>query len=416
MARNVEILCIGTELLLGQIVNTNAAWLAAECARLGMAHYYQTVVGDNPERIKAALAIARQRSGIVVTTGGLGPTADDLTHAVLAEFFGVPLVSHPEVLVQIEALFKERGRRMSPTNAKQALLPEGATVLANPTGTAPGILWQPELGLTVLTFPGIPAEMKVMWTQTAVPYLRSLGWGGEIFFSRILRHWGISESGLAERVGPYLALENPTVAPYASQGEVQLRITARASDSETAGHLIEPVERELRAIAGEDYFGADGDSLASVVGAHLARRKQTLAVAESCTGGLLSGMITAVPGSSRYFTGGVTAYGNGPKQTLLGVSEDLLVTWGAVSAAVAEAMATGVRALFDSDWGLAATGIAGPDGGTELKPVGLVYIALAGPEGIESREYRFGSRRERESVRALSASTALDLLRRRVSR
>ncbi len=415
MTQSAEILCIGTELLLGQIVNTNAAYLATELARLGIPHHYQTVVGDNPERIEQALAIASGRAGLIITTGGLGPTADDLTHETLAAYFGVPMVEHPEVLAHIEALYRERNRPMSALNTKQAQLPVGAAVLSNPVGTAPGITWQPRPGVAVLTFPGVPAEMKAMWTN-AIPFLRTLGWGEVIFYSRMLRHWGISESALAEKVEPYFAKQNPTVAPYANFGEVKLRITARATGPETAEALIEPVERELRELAGLDYYGKDEDSLASVVGTQLARRGETLAVAESCTGGLLSEMITSIPGSSKYFKGGVVAYANEVKTALLEVSLESLLEYGSVSEVVAGEMAEGVRRRLASDWALAITGISGPDGATDLKPVGLVFIALAGVAGTEIVQIRLGAQRGRDWIRRISSQSALDLLRRQIAR
>ena len=417
MGASAEILCIGTELLLGQIVNTNAAYLAAELAALGIPHHFQTVVGDNPGRIHAALAVACARSGIVLTTGGLGPTPDDLTHAALADFFGAPLFERPEIAERLADLYRSRNRPMPPSSLQQARLPAGATVLPNPTGTAPGLLWEPRPGLVVLTFPGVPSEMRAMWRATAVPFLRSLGWGGEVFTSRTLRFWGVGEAALAEQVRPLLDRTNPTVAPYASRGEVQLRITARAADPAAAQALIAPVEAEIRAIAGEDYFGADDDTLAAVVGARLSALGHTLAVAESCTGGLLGGAITAVAGSSHYFLGGLVAYANDLKRDWLGVDEALMIREGSVSAPVAAAMALGVRERLGSDWGLALTGISGPGGGSEAKPVGLVYLALAGPEagGVKVVERRFGSHHERELIRHLSAQSALDLLRRRLS-
>lgn len=414
MAVSAEILCIGTELLLGQIVNTNARFLAQELAALGIPHHYQRVVGDNPERIHHALDVAMARSGLILTTGGLGPTADDLTHPTIAEHFGVPLVRHPEQLTRIEARFRARQRPMSATNARQADLPAGAEVLPNPTGTAPGILWQARPQVLILTFPGVPAEMRAMWQQTAVPFLRSKGWGQEVFISRTLRHWGISESLLAEKAAAYLAQDNPTVAPYAGDGEVKLRITARAATPEAARALIAPVEAGLRALAGDDCYGADDETLASVCGKLLVSTGTTLSVAESCTGGLVGAAITAVPGASRYFAGGVLAYDNALKTQLLAVEEEILIAHGAVSEPAVRQMAEGVRRLTSSDWGLALTGISGPEGGTEQKPVGLVYLALAGPQGTRVQELRLGAERGREAIRLVSSQSALDLLRREI--
>lgn len=414
MTRSAEIICVGTELLLGDILNTNAQFLAQELAALGIAHYYQTVVGDNPDRIKQALAIACDRSQLLIFTGGLGPTPDDLTHETLADFFGAPLVEHPEILEDIQRKFADRGRAVTPNNYKQALLPTGADVLSNSAGSAPGIIWQPRDSVTVLTFPGVPAEMQRMWREVAVPYLQQNGWVQTLIHSRTLKFWGISESALAEKVNPFFELKNPTVAPYANHGEVKLRISALADSEAEADRLIEPIEQQLRQIGGLDCYGADDDTLAAVVGRLLQTTNATLAVAESCTGGGLGEMLTAIPGSSRYFWGGIISYDNSVKVGQLGVNPDTLAQYGAVSHQVAQQMATGVRSRLGTTWGLSITGIAGPDGGTADKPVGLVYIGLARKDDVQSAEYRFGALRGRNWIRRLSASTALDYLRREI--
>lgn len=412
---SAEVISVGTELLLGEILNTNTQFLAQELAQLGIPHYYQAVVGDNPLRIQKTVAIACERSRLLIFTGGLGPTPDDLTTETLAEFFGVPLVERSEVLEDIAQKFAQRGRAMTPSNRKQALLPAGADILPNPTGSAPGMIWQPRAGLTILTFPGVPSEMKEMWRQTAVPYLLSQGWGKEIIHSRTLRFWGVPESALAEKVAPLLELDNPTVAPYAGNGEVRLRVSAKATTEAEAEAIIDPVAQQIRSIAGADYYGTDDDSLASVVGELLKTKGQTLAVAESCTGGGLGHLITTVSGSSVYFMGGVISYDNQVKVKLLGVNPDDLAQQGAVSDVVAYQMAKGVRDRLGTTWGLAITGIAGPDGGTETKPVGLVYMGVAGPnEQVESFQFNYGVFRGRDFVRWLSACTALDLLRRKL--
>ncbi|MEG4113390.1 MULTISPECIES: competence/damage-inducible protein A [unclassified Microcoleus] len=410
-----EIICVGTELLLGDILNSNAQFLAKELASLGIPHYYQTVVGDNPERIKQVLEIAVSRSQLLLFTGGLGPTPDDLTVETIADFFGVPLIEKPEIIADIEYKFAQRGRTMSPSNRKQALIPESADILPNRCGSAPGIIWQPVSNVTVMTFPGVPAEMHLMWQETAVPYLKNGGWCSETIYSRILKFWGIAESELAEKVDSFLNLTNPTVAPYANHGEVKLRISARAESSAAAKNLIEPIEQQLRQIAGSDCYGADSDTLASTVGQLLLDAGQTLSVAESCTGGGLGAMLTGVPGSSCYFLGGIISYDNRIKEGLLGVNPQDLAEFGAVSHQVAKQMAAGVRASLNTHWGLSITGIAGPGGGTDAKPVGLVYVGLAGPHGdAESFEYRFGDARGRDWIRNLSSCTALDRLRRKL--
>ncbi|MBR8832863.1 MAG: competence/damage-inducible protein A [Stigonema ocellatum SAG 48.90 = DSM 106950] len=413
---SAEIICVGTELLLGDILNGNAQFLAQELAQLGIPHYYQTVVGDNPVRLKQVIEIASQRAQILIFTGGLGPTPDDLTCETIADFFGVPLVERPEIIEDIAQKYALRGRVMTPSNRKQALIPKGAEILPNSTGTAPGIIWQPRLGLTIFTFPGVPSEMQRMWQDTAVPYLNSLGWGKEIIYSRMLKFWGIAESALAEKVSSYLNLPNPTVAPYASKGEVKLRVSAQAASVALALDLIAPIEKQIKEIAGLDYYGADDDTLASVVGQLLRTSGETLSVAESCTGGGLGQMLTEISGSSDYFWGGVISYDNSVKVGLLGVNSEDLAKFGAVSAVVAEQMAAGVKTRLGTSWALSITGIAGPMGGTETKPVGLVYIGLAGPNGeVESLEYRFGTGRSRSLIRHLSACSALDHLRRKLS-
>jgi nicotinamide-nucleotide amidase len=410
---SAEIICVGTEILLGEILNSNAQFLALELAALGIPHYCQTVVGDNPERLKQVLAIASDRSQILLFTGGLGPTPDDLTTEAIADFFGVPLVERKDLLEDIAQKFASRGRQMTPNNRKQALIPKGAEVLPNPGGTAPGIIWQPRPNLTILTFPGVPSEMQQMWQETAIPYLKSQGWGQETIHSRTLRFWGIGESALAEKVAPFFNLPNPTVAPYADKGEVRLRVCARAASQSEAEQLIEPVAQQLQEIGGLDYFGDDTDTLASVVGELLMDADQTLSVAESCTGGGLGGMLTTVAGSSNYFLGGVISYDNSVKASVLGVNQSDLYTCGAVSKPVAIQMAKGVRSLLSTHWALSITGIAGPGGGTDTKPVGLVYIGLAKPDGtVECFKYLLGQNRSRSSIRHLTACNALDQLRR----
>ncbi|RCJ26938.1 competence/damage-inducible protein A [Nostoc minutum NIES-26] len=412
---SAEIICVGTELLLGDILNSNAQFLAQQLAQLGIPHYYQTVVGDNPERLKQVIEIATSRSQILIFTGGLGPTPDDLTCETIADFFGVPLVERPEIIEDIAQKFAERGRLMTPSNRKQALIPQGADILPNPTGTAPGIIWQPRSNITIFTFPGVPSEMHYMWRETAVPFLKNKGWGKEIIYSRSLKFWGIGESALAEKVAPYLNLPNPTVAPYAGKGEVRLRISAKATSELAAEALILPIEKQLKEIAGLDYYGADDQTLASVVGELLRAKKESLSVAESCTGGGLGQMLTEISGSSDYFWGGVISYENSVKVGLLQVNPEDLDKFGAVSATVAEQMAVGVKTRLLTTWGLSITGIAGPTGGTDTKPVGLVYIGLAGPKDeVASFEYRFGTMRGRTLIRLLSANTALDLLRRQL--
>ncbi len=304
---------------------------------------------------------------------------------------------------------------MTPNNRKQALLPKGASILPNPAGTAPGIIWQPKANLTILTFPGVPSEMKRMWQETAVPYLKSQGWGKEIIYSRLLKFRGIGESALATKVTDLFTLTNPTVAPYASEGEVRLRVSAKAKSEGEALAVIAPVEAKIKEIAGLDYFGADEDTLASVVGELLQKNQKTISVAESCTGGGLGAMFTSVPGSSNYFRGGIIAYDNQVKAFLLEVKKSDLEQFGAVSAVVAQQMALGVKKQLNTDWSLSITGVAGPGGGTKEKPVGLVYLAIAQPNGeVQSFPYYLAPEKTRDTIRYFSACYALDLLRRKL--
>ena len=412
---SAEIICVGTELLLGDILNGNAQFLAQQLAQLGIPHYYQTVVGDNPERLKQVIEIAISRAQILIFTGGLGPTPDDLTCETIADFFKVPLVERSDIIEDITQKFAQRGRVMSPSNRKQALIPQGAEILPNLSGTAPGIIWQPRPEITIFTFPGVPSEMHLMWEETAVPFLKSQGWGKEIIYSRSLKFWGIGESALAEKVTSYLKLPNPTVAPYAGKGEVRLRVSAKATSEAAAEALIAPIEKQLKEIAGLDFYGVNNDTLASVVGQLLRASKETLSVAESCTGGGLGQMLTEISGSSDYFWGGVISYDNSVKVGLLGVNPEDLDKFGAVSAIVAEQMAIGVKTRLATTWGLSITGIAGPTGGTDTKPVGLVYVGLAGSKDeVASFEYQFGAARGRALIRHVSANAALDNLRRKL--
>ncbi len=412
MSITAEIICIGTELLLGEILNSNSQYLAQQLAKLGITHFYQTVVGDNPERIQKVLAIAASRSNLIITTGGLGPTPDDLTTATIADFFATPLIEHPQIWADIQQ--KYIGRTITANNRKQALLPQGAEILTNPVGTAPGMIWQPRPSLMILTFPGVPSELYAMWEQFAVPVLRSQGWVKETFYSKVLLYWGIPESTLAEQVNTFFTLTNPTVAPYANYGQARLRITARAATTEAAQALIAPVEAEIKQITGKYCYGADQDTLADVVGIFLKKYNQTLAVAESCTGGWLGETITSIPSSSTYFLGGVISYSNKVKTQILKVSASDLEQYGAVSAEVAKQMALGVKNLLQSDWAISITGIAGPDGGSVSKPVGCVYVGIADPQGqVEAIAYKFNPNRDRHWIRMVSVYSALDQLRQR---
>ena len=410
----VEILCVGTELLLGDILNGNARWIAERLAALGLPHYRQTVVGDNQERLAAVAREASERCRVLITTGGLGPTPDDLTTESLAAAFETPMEERPELWEEIQAKLSAGGRMVAPSNRRQACLPRGAEVLPNPLGSAPGMVWSPRPDFTILTFPGVPSEMRAMFEATAEPWLRQHGGAAGVYVSRLLRFSGIGESNLAEQVSDLLEGTNPTVAPYAALGDVKLRLTACASTQSEAEALLDPVEQDLRSRTGRYCYGRNDDSLASVVIRLLQDAKQTLAVAESCTGGGLGAALTAVPGSSSVFQGGVIAYSNAVKQALLGVPLDLLEDHGAVSDPVVAAMAEGARKRLGTDWAIAISGIAGPGGSSVQKPVGLVHLGIAGPDGCVASAERFGDRRGRAAVQQLAVIRSLDLLRLRL--
>ncbi|TGG93729.1 MAG: competence/damage-inducible protein A [Aphanocapsa feldmannii 277cV] len=405
-----EILCIGSELLLGSILNSNARWIAEQLAALGVPHFRQTVVGDNQARLARCLREASERCRLLICSGGLGPTPDDLTTETIAHTFGSPLQERPELLQTIEA--RHRRGAMLPGSRKQALLPRDATVLPNPSGTAPGLIWEAVPGFTLMTFPGVPAELRAMWQATAVPWIRRAGLSQGVFASRTLKFWGASEPALAAAVAPWLQRSNPTLAPYAGVGEVKLRLSVRAASREEAEHRLLADEVPLRNLPDFPCYGSDDETLASAVLGLLIRTGQTVAVAESCTGGGLGAALTVLPGSSAAVLGGVIAYGDRIKREQLGVSQALLEAHGAVSDAVARAMAEGVRQRLGSDWGIAVTGIAGPGGASDRKPVGLVHVAVAGPAVTYGQHRRFLAERGRNWIRQLAVGEALDQLRR----
>ena len=409
----VEILTIGTEILLGQIVDTNAAFMAQRLAEAGIDLFYKTTVGDNEGRIEAALRQGLGRSDAVVCTGGLGPTEDDLTREVIAKVLGRRLRLDEEVLGHIADRFASRGIPMTQNNRKQAYVPEGAEVLHNPRGTAPGLYLATPEGKVVAAMPGVPSEMRPMLTEQVIPRLRAQFAIRSSIRSRVLRTCGAGESRVDQLIGDlFRSQRNPTIGVLAHAGEIHVRLTAKGeSDAEVEG-LLDDLEAKLRERIGPLIFGRDDEELEQVVARLLCDRGLTLAVAESCSGGLVAHRLTNVPGSSRYFDRGVVAYSNRAKTEALGVPADLVAARGAVSPEVARAMAEGVRAVAGTDFGVGITGIAGPDGGTAEKPVGLTYIGLAWEGASLAREYRFLSHREVNKVRA--SQMALELLRRRL--
>lgn len=396
-----EIICVGTELLLGNIVNTNAAFLAEECARLGLSSYYQTVVGDNRERLLQTLQTALERSDIVLLSGGLGPTRDDLTKETVAQVLGCPLVEDAESRSRIADYFQMRGIVPTENNWKQALLPEGAKALTNKNGTAPGIAIEKN-GKHVILMPGPPNELRPMFQEEVVPYLRGLE--KEVIESVTVKVVGIGESRAETLVADLMEKQtNPTLAPYAKTGEVHFRVTAKAPDAERARALIAPLTAELQKRFGSKIYTMDAAvTLEQAVADLLLERKLTMTTAESCSGGLLAARMINVPGVSEVFKAGFITYANEAKQNLIGVREETLQQYGAVSSQTAEEMARGAARTAGADVAVSITGIAGPDGGTPEKPVGLVYIGCYVQGSVQVEEYHFsGSRMKiRESVTA----------------
>lgn len=407
---NAELIAVGTEILLGDIVNTDAQVISQGLSELGINVFYQTVVGDNPARLRHVIETARDRADIIITTGGLGPTLDDLTKETLATVFGRKMALHQPSLDRIKGFFQTIGREMTPNNEKQAWLPEGCTVFVNEWGTAPGCAFE-AYGKHVLMLPGPPRECNPMWKECAMPYLYKLA--GGCIVSRNIRVFGLGESNMETILHDMMETStNPTIAPYAKTSECFARVTAKADTPEACEKLLEPVVQKICGLLGDDVYGVDVDSLEQVVGDGLRERGMTLAVAESCTGGLLSKRITDVPGCSDYYLGGVCSYANEVKMKVLGVKKETLDTVGAVSPEVAEQMAEGVAKALGADVGVGITGVAGPGGGTDDKPVGLVYISIWCKGQHYTRKMKSTNGRDR--VRMQAASTALDLIRRNI--
>lgn len=408
--RTCEILCVGTELLLGDIVNTNAAYLSRKLAELGISVYNQSVVGDNPERLKKALSDAAERADLIVTSGGLGPTYDDLTKETIAEFFGRKLVRNEEILESITSYFAEMGRHMTENNKKQADIPEGAIVLKNDYGTAPGVAVEDEeRGVTAIMLPGPPRELEPMFLYEVMPYLMKRS--GNVLVSRNINIFGMGESSVENVLRTLMEnSKNPTVAPYCKEGEVRLRVTAKAENSEKAYEMCtETVEKILETEVASAVYGIDTDSIEEELVRRLKESGKTIATAESCTGGLIAKRITDISGSSAVFLGGCVTYANSVKEGLIGVSHESLEKFGAVSEQVALEMARGVRKAVGADIAVSTTGIAGPDGGTPEKPVGTVWVGISSEKGDRAVLLRLSPRRERSYIRTLAASNALYL-------
>lgn len=405
---NAEILAVGTELLMGQIVNTNAQYISQRLNSIGINVYYHSVVGDNPVRLKSTLELALKRSDVIIMTGGLGPTQDDLTKETVSSIMGKKLILHDESLKRIEDYFKRLNRPMMKNNIKQAYLPENCIVIRNDNGTAPGCIIEKEDKIIVM-LPGPPSEMKPMLEDTVIPYFKAKS--PEKIVSKYLRVFGIGESMLEEKIIHLIENQsNVTIATYAKEGEVTIRLTTKTNDDATALKEIAFVEKKIVEILGDSLYSNEGKDLYQVVGEMLIHKGVTIAFAESCTGGLISSVITDIPGISAVFDRAVVSYSNKAKVESLGVKQDTLDKFGAVSKEVAIEMAEGIRKVAGTDLGLSVTGIAGPDGGTELKPVGLVYIALASKNGTVCKELRLAGNRKK--IRNYAVLNSFDMIRR----
>ena len=410
MSHTAELIAVGTELLLGNIANTNAQVLSQSLSALGVNVFWHTVVGDNPDRLKEALEIARRRADVIITTGGLGPTYDDLTKQTICEAFGKPLVLHPDILEDIRAFYESAVHVPMPeNNTQQAELPEDCAVFDNPVGTAPGCAFEAE-GVHVLMLPGPPHEMETMLRRHVEPYLRKLS--HEVIVSRDIMTFGMGESSVDELLHEKMAhMTNPTLATYAKPCEVRLRATAKAATEEEARAMLAPVERMVLDTLGDIVYGVDLMDLAACCHAQLIRRNMTLATAESCTGGLVAEKLTAIPGASAIYRGGVVSYWTSIKADVLGVPQELLDAYGPVSEPCARAMAEGVRKITGADLGVSVTGSAGPTADERGVPAGIVYIGLAAPGGTFCRSLDMG-RRRRDRIQGLAANHAFDVVRR----
>ncbi len=403
-----EIISVGTELLLGNTVNTNAAYLAEQCARLGICVYYQSVVGDNEERLTETIRLALSRSDVVFLGGGLGPTEDDLTKETAAKLFSHELVEDEHTKRRIAAYFERIGKEATENNWKQALVPEQAIILDNENGSAPGLIME-EGKKTLILLPGPPMEMIPMFESSVFPYLSDRV--GEVILSKVLKICGIGESSVEQELRDLIhETDNPTIATYAKTGEVTVRVTARAKTESEAKRLIKPYVRQMKCRFGKNIYSTDENAqLEDVVVGLMRQQNLTLTTVESCTGGLLAGRLVNVPGVSDIFKQGYVTYSNKAKRKLVGVKKDTLAANGAVSEKTAREMAKGALLRTGSDMAVSITGIAGPEGGTQEKPVGLVYIACSLKGKVTVRKCQFfGSRKK---IRECSVSAALVLMR-----
>lgn len=407
---NCEIVNVGTELILGHTVNTNAALIARKLAESGIDCYFQTSVGDNQARLVDTLRAGLDRSDVLIVTGGLGSTDDDITREAIAEAFGQPLGFQPHLARGIEERLTESKIPVTKKTLRQAYLPEGAQPIPAAKGTAPGMILDVS-GKTVVALPGVPAEMEIMLDRSVLPYVRKrYRTGREVIVSRVLKVYGLREAEVEQKTADIIAAQsNPTIAPLIGRGEVQLRLTAKAAGQKRARDLIAVEEKRLRERLGDYVFAADEERMESTVAELLRRHRFSLAVAESFTGGLVCSRLVGVPGSSDFFWGGVVGYANALKTRILGVSPEHLLSQGAVSYAAVEDMATGIRHLAQTDIGIASTGIAGPPGGGREKPVGQSYFALSAKDALVTDHRRF--RGDRDEIRFKASQYLLNMLR-----
>ena len=403
-----EIIATGSELLTGGVLDTNSLFLSEELMLVGLETAFKTAVGDDERNMEEAFQRALQRVDAVIITGGIGPTEDDITRKVVAKVMKKRLVLNEDAHAAIHARLAGRGKEFAVANDRQALMPAGGRLLKNPAGVAPGFYLDEE-GMFLAVLPGVPHEMRAMYSEGLRPVLEER-FGGKIFIRRrVLRTCGMSESAVNEAIQEIMRRGAPAVGLTVKETGVDVRIIARAAGAEQSQGLVDRAEDAIRAILGDAVYGVDGAELEEVVGALLKQRRLSLAVAESCTGGMVGARITNIAGSSEYFERGAVVYSNLAKTEMLGVPADLIERHGAVSSEVAGAMAKGIRQAAHTALGLAVTGIAGPGGGTEKKPVGLVYLALASQKGVRTSEHRFPG--SREQVRFRASQTALDMVR-----
>lgn len=412
---SAEILCVGTELLLGDIINTNASYISARLSEIGVSVYHQAVVGDNEDRLKGAIKDALSRSDVLITSGGLGPTYDDITKETVSALLGIEMYYDKNIAERIHEYFKRIGRAMPPSNEKQAMTPVGAHIIPNPRGTAPGLMIDGKYQgkeVTVIMLPGPPCELEPMTDESVLPLLaRKFNAEKGIFFSRNLHFTGIGESSLEEIIRPLMDSLNPTVAPYAGEGEVRIRITASAKSEDEGRRLCdEMIDKILSYKVGKYLYSIDIPTIEETLVRLLSERRMTLSTAESCTGGLISKRLTDVPGASSVFPGGICSYAEKAKINALGVEGKTIEEHTAVSEECAKEMAERVRALMDTDIGVSVTGYAGPGGGDEANPVGTVYIGVSTSERTFVKRYSFSSLRDRVFIRRAASSYAMGLV------